>query len=92
MNEPLGLLGTPHINFLSLIIIGGLAGWVASSLLGVRHWVGTNILIGVVGSWVGSELAAFLGFAVYGSFNHLLAALAGSVVVLYIWHILHPEV
>ena len=29
MNEPLGVLGTPNVGFLALIIIGGLAGWIA---------------------------------------------------------------
>ncbi len=34
---PHSLLGTPHIHFLSLIIIGGLAGWIAGMVLGWRH-------------------------------------------------------
>ncbi|RFB80232.1 GlsB/YeaQ/YmgE family stress response membrane protein [Methylovirgula sp. 4M-Z18] len=91
MNEPLGLLGTPHINFLTLVVIGGLVGWISGIFLSVRHWAVTNMLIGVIGSWAGSELAVFLGFVIYGSFNHLFAALAGAIVVLYIWQMLYQR-
>lgn len=30
MNEPIGLMGTPGIGLFALIIIGGLAGWIAA--------------------------------------------------------------
>ena len=82
MNEPVTLLGTPNIHFLSLIIIGGLAGWIAGNIVGWRHGLVTNILVGIVGSWVGSEIASMAGFAIYGSLRQFVAALVGSIVVL----------
>ena len=90
MNEPLGSLGTPHMGLLSLIIIGGLAGWIAGMIVGSRHWSFTNILIGIVGSWLGSTLADLAGVAVVGSTMHFVAALVGSCIVLVLWQLMHP--
>ncbi len=89
MNEPVAMLGTPGMGLFALIIIGGLAGWIAGMLLGIRHGVLTNILIGVVGSWLGSEVANLLQYTVKGSIGHFLAALAGSIIVLVIWQAIH---
>ena len=89
MEQPLGVLGTPGVGFFSLIIIGGLAGWIAGMILGIRHGILTNILIGIVGSWIGSELADILHFAVYGSGRHFVAALIGSIVVIVLWQAIH---
>jgi uncharacterized membrane protein YeaQ/YmgE (transglycosylase-associated protein family) len=88
MNEPVTLLGTPDIHFVSLIIIGGLAGWIAGKIIGWRHGLFTNILVGIVGSWIGSEIASMAGFAIYGSVRQFLAALIGSIVVLVVWQAL----
>jgi uncharacterized membrane protein YeaQ/YmgE (transglycosylase-associated protein family) len=91
MQEPLGVLGTPHVGFISLIIIGGLAGWIAGMITGSRHGVFTNILIGIVGSWLGSKIAELANIAVAGSIAHFVAALAGSIVVLIVWMMVHGQ-
>jgi uncharacterized membrane protein YeaQ/YmgE (transglycosylase-associated protein family) len=91
MQEPLGVLGTPGVGFVSLIIIGGLAGWIAGMITGSRHGILTNILIGIVGSWLGSKIAELLNIAVMGSLAHFVAALAGSIVVLVIWMMVHTQ-
>jgi uncharacterized membrane protein YeaQ/YmgE (transglycosylase-associated protein family) len=90
MNEPLGVLGTPNVGFLALLIIGGLAGWIAGMVMGARHWLLTNILIGVAGSWIGSQLADLLGVVVRGSIGHFIAAMVGSILIISIWQRLHP--
>ncbi|HKN29410.1 MAG TPA: GlsB/YeaQ/YmgE family stress response membrane protein [Roseiarcus sp.] len=88
MNEPVTLLGTPNIHFFSLIIIGGLAGWIAGMILGWRHGIFTNILVGIAGSWIGSELASMANVAVFGSLSQFVAALVGSIIVLALWRAL----
>ncbi|MCG4962460.1 GlsB/YeaQ/YmgE family stress response membrane protein, partial [Odoribacter splanchnicus] len=84
-DQPLGLLGTPGIGFAALILIGGMAGWIAGMITGSRHWLFTNILIGICGSWIGSKLADVTGVAVEGHLDHFVAALVGSVIILLIW-------
>jgi len=85
MDQPLGVMGTPGIGFFSLIIIGGLAGWIGGMTVGARHGILTNILVGIVGSWIGSELADMFHLAVRSSVGHFFAALVGSIIVLLIW-------
>lgn len=90
MNEPLGVLGTPNMGFVALIVIGGLAGWIAGMIAGTRHWLFTNILIGIAGSWLGSQLADLLDIVVRGSIGHFIAALVGSIIIISVWQRLHP--
>jgi uncharacterized membrane protein YeaQ/YmgE (transglycosylase-associated protein family) len=54
MDQPVTLLGTPNTHFVSLIIIGGLAGWIGGMIVGWRHGLFTNIVVGIAGSWIGS--------------------------------------
>ena len=89
MNDPIPLLGTPHIHFFALLIIGGLAGWIAGMVAGARHGIFTNILIGIAGSWLGSKVAELLQIGVVGSAMQLAMAVAGSVVIILLWRMLH---
>ena len=82
------MLGTPHVHLLSLIIIGGLAGWVAGMVLGWRHGILTNILVGVGVSWIGSELASMAHIFPHGSIELFVAAIVGSIIVLAAWRAL----
>ena len=91
MDQPLGIMGTPGVGLFALIIIGGFAGWIAGMIVGARHWIFTNILIGILGSWLGSSLADLAGVAVEGRLSHFIAALVGSIVILYGWQALHPK-
>ena len=88
MDQPIPLLGTPGIGFFSLLIIGGLAGWIAGMIIGWRHGLFTNIIVGIAGSWIGSELASMADFGVYGSLKQFLAALVGSIILLVVWRAL----
>ena len=85
MHGSLEVLRTQYGGFLALIVIGGLAGWIAGMIHRVRHSIFTNIIVGVAGSWIGSEIADLAHFAVRHTFGHFVAALVGSVVLLYIW-------
>ncbi len=60
-------------------------------IVGARHWIFTNILIGICGSWLGSQLTDIAGVSVRGSGMHFVAALVGSCVILYVWQLLHPK-
>lgn len=91
MNTPLGIMGTPGMGFFGLIIIGGFAGWIAGMIVGSRHWIFTNILIGIAGSWLGSQIADVAQVAVRGSLAHFISALIGSCVILYLWQMMHPR-
>lgn len=71
------------------IVIGGLAGWVASMITGTNAGQGIvgNIVAGVIGAFVGGFLFGLLGGAGFTGFNlwSFIVALVGAVVVLFIW-------
>lgn len=73
-------------NFLAWIVIGGLAGWVASIITGRNDRMGclTNIVAGVVGGIVGGWIVGAFGAEGVTGFNlqSFIVALIGAVVVL----------
>ncbi len=58
---------------------------------GMRHGLLTNILVGIAGSWIGSELANVADIVVRHTFGHLVAAIIGSLLVLYVWEMLRDK-
>ena len=88
MDQQLGIMGTPGMGFFGLIIIGGLAGWIGGKIAGFRNGLLTNILVGICGSWLGSQLADIAEVTVRGRLGHFVAALVGSIVILFLWQML----
>ena len=73
------------INLMVFIVTGGLAGWLAATLVKGRGFgpVG-NIILGVVGSLLGGFLFDFFGIQPGGIPGYLMAAIVGSVSLLVI--------
>lgn len=71
------------------VVIGGLAGWVASMITKTDASQGVigNIVAGVIGAFVGGFLLNLIGGEGFTGFNlwSFLVALLGAVVVLLIW-------
>lgn len=71
---------------ISWIIIGALAGWIASMITGNNRRMGAlaNIAVGIVGGLIGGFLMGLLGGAGVTGFNlwSLLVAILGAVVLL----------
>lgn len=76
------------MGIISWIILGGLAGWVASMIMGRNDQMGciTNILVGVVGGVLGGLIMNVFGATGVTGFNlrSFLVALVGAVVLLFI--------
>lgn len=75
--------------FIWFIVMGGLIGWVASMIMNRDAQMGyfLNIVVGIVGSFVGNTLFAFiLGSGTIGGWPPdimgILSALIGAVVLL----------
>lgn len=77
------------MSIIAWIIFGGLAGWIASMITGdnERQGVFGNIIVGIIGAFVGGLIAGALGLGGVSGFNlgSFIIALAGSVIVLYIY-------
>lgn len=74
------------MNLIGWVILGGIAGWIASMITGRNDQMGciTNIVAGIVGAFVGGWLFSLLGFPGAIGFNiwSLLVSVVGAVVVL----------
>ena len=76
------------MGILSWIIIGALAGWIASMITGKNREMGagSNILVGIIGAFIGGFIMNYFGRTGYTGFNlwSFLVALGGSVILLLI--------
>lgn len=76
------------MGILAWIVLGGLAGWIGSLIMGTDGSQGIllNIVIGIIGAGLGGFLFSVLGGAGVTGFNFysLLVAVIGSVVLLWI--------
>ncbi len=70
------------------IIIGALAGWIASKITGKDKQMGAgkNIVVGIIGGFLGGLIMNLLGGAGITGFNlwSLLVAVGGAVLLLLI--------
>lgn len=76
------------MNWLVWIIFGALAGWIASIVMGKNKKMGAiaNIIVGIVGAFVGGWIMSFFGAQGVTGFNipSLLVAIGGAVVLLFV--------
>lgn len=80
------------MGLLSWIILGGLAGWLASIIMKKNASMGilANIAVGIIGAFIGGFIVNLLGGGSVTGFNleSFLIALLGSVVLLAIINLL----
>ncbi len=76
------------MGIISWIIFGALAGWIASMITGRNERMGciANIVVGIVGAFIGGFLMNFIGGHGVTGFNlySFLVAVLGAVVLLVI--------
>jgi uncharacterized membrane protein YeaQ/YmgE (transglycosylase-associated protein family) len=85
MEDAQAFLGQPGVGFLSMLVIGAFAGWIAEKVTSSDHGIFTNILVGIAGSFVGGILASLLNIPVFGFIRTLVAATIGAIVLLFVW-------
>jgi len=76
------------MGIIAWIIIGGLAGWVASKIMNTDAQQGIilNIVVGIVGALLGGFLLGLFGMDMEGAglIASFLTALLGAVVLLFV--------
>jgi uncharacterized membrane protein YeaQ/YmgE (transglycosylase-associated protein family) len=74
------------MGIIAWIIVGGLAGWIASKFTGndARMGIGANILIGIGGAIIGGWVASLLDLAPVTGINiwSIIVATIGAVILL----------
>lgn len=68
-----------------VLLIGAAAGWLAGLMMKGRGFglIG-NIVIGIIGAFIGSFLLAVFGIVFWGILGSLLTAFIGAVALLFI--------
>jgi uncharacterized membrane protein YeaQ/YmgE (transglycosylase-associated protein family) len=66
------------------LIIGGIVGWLGSLVMKTDAQMGliANIVVGIVGSFLGFWIAGQLGFAANGGLVRWLIAIGGAVLLI----------
>jgi uncharacterized membrane protein YeaQ/YmgE (transglycosylase-associated protein family) len=73
------------MSILAWIIVGIIAGWLAERITGRNHGLLTNLVVGIVGAFLGGFIfSSLLGFRYEEGFNvpSIVVATAGAVVLL----------
>jgi uncharacterized membrane protein YeaQ/YmgE (transglycosylase-associated protein family) len=80
------------LNILLWIILGALAGWIASIIMGTNAQMGAlaNIVVGIIGAFIGGFVMNALGTEGATGFNiwSLLVAVLGAVILIFIARLL----
>ena len=76
------------INIILWIVLGAIAGWIASMIMGRDAQMGAlgNIIVGIIGALIGGFIMNFFGQQGATGFNlwSLIVAILGAVVLLFI--------
>lgn len=74
------------MNILLWIILGAIAGWVASLIVKSNQGILLDIIVGIIGAFVGGFIFNAFGAAGVTGFNiySILVAIVGAVVLLFI--------
>ncbi len=75
------------MGFITWIVLGALAGWLAGKFMNTgKMGLLTNIIVGVIGAFVGGFVVSLFGGQGVSGFNiwSLLVALLGSVLFLWV--------
>jgi len=74
------------VNFIIWVILGALAGWIASIITGKNRKMGAvaNIVFGIFGAFVGAGIMNTLGYNVPAGFSLIgfLVAVGGAVLLI----------
>lgn len=83
MDQPMGIMAMPETGFFGMLLIGFLAGYLASRAMNSHHSLLTNMLVGIAGSFVGGALASLAGFHYNGFLGNLIVSTIGAVGILW---------
>jgi uncharacterized membrane protein YeaQ/YmgE (transglycosylase-associated protein family) len=79
------------MGWLAWIIVGAIAGWLAGKVMKSGGGVLTDIIVGIIGSFIGGFIANVLGFggAMNITIGSILVSLVGAAVLLLAIHTLN---
>jgi uncharacterized membrane protein YeaQ/YmgE (transglycosylase-associated protein family) len=78
------------MDILITLLIGAIVGWLASIVMKTNAQMGiiANIIVGIIGAWLGMWLAPKLGFVPTDGLGRWLVAIGGAIVLILILKLL----
>lgn len=79
------------MNILLWIVLGAAAGWITDAITASAHGLFEDVLLGVIGAFVGGYIMNFFGQPGVTGFNlySLIVAVIGAVVLIFLGRLLH---
>ena len=77
------------VGWIGTLVIGALAGWIAEKVMKTNNGLIMNIIVGIIGSYIGAFLANALGINLGEVFQgwfwgNLIVAAVGAIVLLWV--------
>jgi uncharacterized membrane protein YeaQ/YmgE (transglycosylase-associated protein family) len=73
------------LGWFAFLIVGLLAGWIAEKVMDRDHGLIKNLIVGVIGAYLGAWLFSLVGIGAGGSFlGALVVAVIGAIILLWI--------
>ena len=66
------------------VLVGALAGYLAGRFMGTETSMGRNIVLGVLGSFVGEFLFGLIGIHASGSFSSFAISVVGACICIWV--------
>lgn len=76
---------TMIFDLIMFLIIGVAAGAIASFYMGRQQELVPNLLIGIIGAFIGGFIAKLLGLTAYNVIGEVVVATAGAIICLFVW-------
>lgn len=71
-----------EVSIIGAVVIGILAGWIAEQVTGREHGLLTNLVVGIVGAFLGAFIANAMGIGFAGFWGSLLVSTVGAILLL----------
>lgn len=71
-----------EVSIVGAVVIGILAGWIAEQVTGRDHGLVTNLVVGIIGAFLGAVIASALNIGFAGFWGSLIVSTVGAIVLL----------
>jgi uncharacterized membrane protein YeaQ/YmgE (transglycosylase-associated protein family) len=77
-------MSDPQVGWITAIVIGGLAGWLAELFMKSDMGLFMNIVLGILGAAVAGAIFSFFGGTLGGWLGYLIAGFLGACLLIWI--------
>ena len=78
------------VGWITAIIVGGIAGWLAEQFMKSNMGLIMNIVLGIVGAAIASAILSYFGIDLGGWVGYLVCCFIGAVLLIWIVRVIRP--